>query len=93
LLWGDICGYVWGRTSHRIKVPIVNEKQKQTYYGAIDLQTKKMLVQAFEKGESNCTLAFRKYLQSQYPHSRIALIWDGAQRVRADRRLTTTGRR
>ena len=45
---------------------------------AIDLQTKKLLVQAFEKGESNCTLAFLKYLQSQYPQSRIALIWDGA---------------
>ena len=78
MLWGDICGYVWGQTSQRIKVPIVNEKQKQTYYGAIDLQTKKMLVQAFEKGKSSCTLAFLKYLQSQYPQSRIALIWDGA---------------
>lgn len=78
MLWGDICGSVWGQTSQRIKVPIVNEKQKQTYYGAIDLQTKKMLIQAFEKGESNCTIAFLQYLQSQYPQSRIALIWDGA---------------
>nr|WP_216595494.1 transposase [Myxosarcina sp. GI1] len=73
-----LCLLLWGQTSQRIKVPIVNEKQKQTYYGAIDLQTKKMLVQAFEKGESSCTIAFLKYLQSQYPQSRIALIWDGA---------------
>ena len=31
-------------------------------------------------------------MQTQYPESRIALIWDGALRVRADRRLTTTRR-
>ena len=33
LLWGDICGYVWGKTDQRIEVPVVNERQKQTYYG------------------------------------------------------------
>jgi hypothetical protein len=31
LLWGDLCGYVWGKTSERIEVPITNERQKQTY--------------------------------------------------------------
>ena len=65
---------------------MTNEKQKQTYYGAIDLQTHKLLIQPYLKGESHSTVAFLKYLQSQYPESRIALIWDGAQRVRADRR-------
>ena len=33
LLWGDVCGYVWGKTESRIEIPIKNEKQKQTYYG------------------------------------------------------------
>jgi hypothetical protein len=33
LLWGDLCGYVWGKTSERIEVPMTNERQKQTYYG------------------------------------------------------------
>ncbi len=36
LLWGDICGYVWGKTSSRIEIPIKNEKQRQSYYGAIN---------------------------------------------------------
>ena len=78
LLWGDICGYIWGRTNERITVPITNEKQKQTYYGAIDLQTNQMLVQPYQKGESQFTIAFLKYLQAEYPQSRIAVIWDGA---------------
>ncbi len=30
LLWQDICGYVWGKTSERIEVPMTNEKLKQT---------------------------------------------------------------
>lgn len=25
LLWGDACGYVWGKTNQRIEVPIANE--------------------------------------------------------------------
>ena len=66
-----------------------NERYKQTYYGAIDLQSHELLIQPYKKGESSSTIAFLKYLQSQYPESRIALIWDGAQRVRADRRKTT----
>ncbi len=78
LLWGDICGYVWGQTNERITVPVINEKQKPTYYGAIDLQTHELLVQPYKKGESQFTIAFLKYLQEQYPQSRIALIWDGA---------------
>jgi transposase len=78
LLWGDICGYVWGRTDERIEVPITNERHKQTYYGALDLQTQQCLIQATEKGNSENTIAFVKYLLQQYPDSRIALIWDGA---------------
>lgn len=36
LLWGDICGYIWGKTSERIEVPVLNEREKQTYYGALN---------------------------------------------------------
>jgi hypothetical protein len=31
LLWRDVCGYVWSQTNIRIEVPIVNEREKQTY--------------------------------------------------------------
>ena len=45
---------------------------------AIDLKTHELLIQPYKKGESQFTIAFLKYLQAQYPQSRIALIWDGA---------------
>jgi len=77
-LWGDLCGYVWGKTDQRIEVPIVNERCKQTYYGAVNLQTQQCLIQASTAGNSEGTIAFLQYLLVHYPDSRIALIWDGA---------------
>ena len=78
LLWGDVCGYVWGKTNQRLEVPVVNQRQKQTYYGALNLYTQKFLIKAYERGNSQSTIAFLQYLRSQCPQSRIALIWDGA---------------
>ncbi|NES83155.1 MAG: hypothetical protein F6K10_18065 [Moorea sp. SIO2B7] len=46
-MWGDICGYVWGKTDQRIPIPITNEKQRQTYYGALDYPTRKMIVKEY----------------------------------------------
>ena len=40
LLWGDVCGYVWGKTNKRIEVPMTNQRERQTYFGAINYQTK-----------------------------------------------------
>lgn len=78
LLWGDLCGYVWGKTSERIEVPVTNERQKQTYYGALNLATQSFWLQASEKGDSASTIAFLQALQAQHPECRIAVIWDGA---------------
>lgn len=78
LLWGDICGYIWGKTSERIEVPVLNERQKQTYYGALNYYTQEFLIKACQKGNSDSTIAFLEYLLTQCPQSRIAVIWDGA---------------
>jgi DDE superfamily endonuclease len=78
LLWGDVCGYVWGKTNTRIEVPIVNEREKQTYYGALDYFNHEFLVQAYPRANSEYTISFLNYLQEKRPHQRIAIIWDGA---------------
>lgn len=36
VLWGDVCGYVWGKTNIRIEVPLTNERERQTYFGALN---------------------------------------------------------
>ncbi|WP_088431532.1 IS630 family transposase [Halomicronema hongdechloris] len=78
LLWGDVCGYVWGKTDMRIEIPITNERIRQTYYGALNYQTKEFILHPYEKGNGENTVAFMKYLQEQNPGKQIALIWDGA---------------
>lgn len=78
LLWGDILGYVWGRTDQRIEIPIKNEKTRQTYYGALDYKTKEFIVEEYEKGNTENTIKFLKYLFSKRKGKRLAIFWDGA---------------
>jgi hypothetical protein len=40
LLWGDVCGYVWRKTNKRIEVPMTNQRERQTYFGTLNYQTK-----------------------------------------------------
>ena len=57
LNWGDILGYGWGKTDERIEIAIKNEFGRQTYYGALDYQTKEFLVQEYEGGNTKNTIA------------------------------------
>jgi hypothetical protein len=43
LLWGDIYGYVWGKTDIRVEFFIKNEKIRPTYYGALDYKIKELI--------------------------------------------------
>lgn len=85
LLWGDICGYVWGQTNQRIEVPIASERQRQTYYGAFDYHTKQFYVQAYDAGNTDNTIAFLQYLQALDEQARLLIIWDGASYHRSQR--------
>jgi transposase len=84
LRWGDVCGYVWGKTNIRIEVPITNEKKRQTYFGALNYQTKEFIMHEYATGNGENAVAFMKYLQQRYPQQRVALIWDGASYHRSD---------
>jgi transposase len=78
LLNGDICGYVWGQTNVKIEVPIKNEKNRQTYFGALNYHTKEFIIEAYPSGNGESTVEFVKNLQNKYPNQKIVLIWDGA---------------
>jgi transposase len=84
LLWGDICGYVWGKTSERISIPVVNARDKQTYFGAIDYKTHEFITYAAKKGDSQNTINFLEYLQLQRPGANLLIIWDGASYHRSN---------
>lgn len=78
LLWGDVCGYVWGKTNERTVVPMLSQRQRQTYFGALNYSTKEFFVQAYDTGNSENMITFLQSLLAQFPQQRIAVIWDGA---------------
>lgn len=78
LLWGDTLGYVWGRMNTKTVVPMTNEKERQTYYGALNIATRDFHVCPFPHGDSAHTVTFVKHLQALYPRARLLFIWDGA---------------
>ena len=75
---GDICGYGWGDCKERRTVDVLNYRDRQTYYGAVDLFSQELLIQKTKTADGTQSVNFVKYLQSQRPNSRLILIWDGA---------------
>ena len=58
LLHGDLTGYVWGQSKIKIEVPITNEKDRQTYFGALNYQSKEFHVQSHPSGDKKSTVKF-----------------------------------
>jgi transposase len=78
LLWGDVMGYVWGKKSSRLSIPMTNFRYSETYYGSLNLFSGAFHLSAHKRGNSECTIAYLEYLRSLYPEQRLILIWDGA---------------
>ena len=78
LLWKNICGYAWGPIGKNLTVPITNVKQKQTYYGALNLMTGQVLLKALPKGDTKSTIKFLDFLRAKFPNKQLTLVWDGA---------------
>ena len=41
---GDVCGYVWGKSNKRVEMPMANQRERQTYFGTLNYQTKQFFV-------------------------------------------------
>ena len=78
LVWGDTIGFVWGQRNERTEVPIVNAKQRQTYYGIMNLANQEVAIMPCEGGNGENTVAFIKQLQALHPNKKLIIIWDGS---------------
>ena len=78
LLWGDVCGYAWGVRGEPIEVPMTNQKQRQTYYGALNFVTHQLHLKAFPAGNSQHTQAYLEWLRELSPGQKLLVLWDGA---------------
>ncbi len=78
LRWGDAVGYVWGPVGQRVTLPITNARERQTYYGAFDLVTGRVLTWPAPCGNSDHTVAFLKALRRRFQGRPMIIVWDGA---------------
>ena len=78
LVWGDVCGMGWGKRNTPIEVPMTNERQRQTYYGAINLLTREVHLTEGVAGDGTNTVAYLQWCQSLYPGKKLFFLWDGA---------------
>jgi len=78
-VWGDTIGYGWGRRNERTEIPIKNIKQRQTYYGVMNLYNQVFLVTPYARGNGESTVSFIKHLQALHPDKKLIIIWDRAR--------------
>lgn len=78
LLEGDLISYGWGDSKKRLSIPITNEKNRQTYYGALELTNQELIVRAYESGNGESTVKFIQELINLNPERKIVIFWDGA---------------
>ena len=76
---GDAIGYGWGRQHERTEVSVANAKQRQTYYGVMNLYNQEFILSLYERGNGASTVSFIEYLQGLHPDKKLIIIWDGAR--------------
>ena len=57
---------------------IENQRQRQTYYGALDVVKGTFLMQSYPKAHSQHTVDFIRYIQRRRPGQPLLIFWDGA---------------
>lgn len=77
LLWNDICGYLWNLMKEPRKMPLLNPKERQTYYGALNLRGSEFILEAYKAGNGKWTVEFVKKLLERNKSAKLLLIWDG----------------
>ncbi len=78
LLEGDLISHLWGDSSDRLHIPIKNEKNRQTYYGALNLVNQELIIGEYPKRDGQHTVDFVKKLIQKTPQQKIIIFWDGA---------------
>ncbi len=76
LLWGDVCGYGWGKKSERLTVPVAHAKDRQSYFGALNGKTGELFLQPADKADWAATVVFLDKLRQHYLHKQLWVIWD-----------------
>jgi transposase len=84
LVWGDVCGLAWGKRNVPIVVPMTHERERQTYYGALNLLAPVFHLYEAPTGNGVQTVAYLQWCQTLYPDKQLVVLWDGASSQRGE---------
>ena len=76
--WSDACGYGSCPTTQRLLSPIRNERQRQSYCGALNMQSGVTHVEPYTVMNTQTMITFIEILREHYPKKQHVLEWDGA---------------
>jgi transposase len=75
---------VGGKRTTPIVVPMTNERQRPTYYGALNLLTQECHLRAAPTGNGVNTVAYSQWCPTLYPDKKLLFLWDGASYQRGE---------
>src|SRR4051812_44063125 len=81
---GDVCGYTWRCRGVKFRMPMSNERIRQTYFGVLNVLTGKVLIRRSSTAHAVTTIAFLTYLLQSHPGAKLTICWDGAGYHRSD---------
>lgn len=55
-----------------------NQRERQTYCGAVDLYSREFLIRAYDRADSVSIVSFLKYLRNKRKGLKLLMIWDMA---------------
>lgn len=75
---------MWGPRGERIEVPVLNDAQRQTYYGALNLLTGRAVTWPTAAANGAETVRFLRWLWWRVQCRPMIIVWDGASYHRSE---------
>ena len=79
LMGEDLVSQAWGDSEKRVEIPVNNYKDRQTYYGALNILEPELFLEKYSPGNGDNTVNFVKHLQTRNLGKRLLLLWDGVK--------------
>lgn len=83
LVWGDACGYAWGKQGEAISLSIENIRIRQPYYGAVNVMTGMVHVVPYDVADALSPADFLMDLRLITPDAKLTILWDNASHHKA----------
>jgi putative transposase len=71
-------GYGWAPSDQRVTVPVHNDHDRQTYFGALNMVTGAFILGEYPVANGDTTVAFMHKLRKHHPGKQLLILWDNA---------------